>query len=143
MRIDTCGNEKDVIFMDFIIWILFAETYMNSCCLVFFVSLWINIAEEYRNRRKIQSFDSIFTYYICLELVPWATLLWRSDHVICGVFDREHSKKFKPEDMQIQIEGKNCVVTGANSGIGYAAAEGLASRLDFLVMELKGLGNKL
>ncbi|CAA7033308.1 unnamed protein product [Microthlaspi erraticum] len=40
----------------------------------------------------------------------------------------EHSKKFKPEDMQIQIEGKNCVVTGANSGIGYAAAEGLASR---------------
>lgn len=43
-------------------------------------------------------------------------------------FGREHSKKFKPEDMQIQIEGKNCVVTGANSGIGYAAAEGLASR---------------
>ncbi|VVB18061.1 unnamed protein product [Arabis nemorensis] len=40
----------------------------------------------------------------------------------------EHSKKFKPDDMQIQIEGKNCVVTGANSGIGYAAAEGLASR---------------
>ncbi|KFK32048.1 hypothetical protein AALP_AA6G193400 [Arabis alpina] len=40
----------------------------------------------------------------------------------------EHSKKFKPEDMQLQIEGKNCVVTGANSGIGYAAAEGLASR---------------
>ncbi|KAF8106684.1 hypothetical protein N665_0135s0029 [Sinapis alba] len=40
----------------------------------------------------------------------------------------DHSKKFKPEDMQIQIQGKNCVVTGANSGIGYAAAEGLASR---------------
>lgn len=30
--------------------------------------------------------------------------------------------------MQLQIEGKNCVVTGANSGIGFAAAEGLASR---------------
>ncbi|KAG8377278.1 hypothetical protein BUALT_Bualt08G0012700 [Buddleja alternifolia] len=30
--------------------------------------------------------------------------------------------------MQIQIEGKNCIVTGANSGIGYATAEGLASR---------------
>ncbi|XP_038899726.1 dehydrogenase/reductase SDR family member 12 [Benincasa hispida] len=40
----------------------------------------------------------------------------------------EHSKKFKPEDMQTNIEGKNCIVTGANSGIGYATAEGLASR---------------
>ncbi|CAA0810856.1 NAD(P)-binding Rossmann-fold superfamily protein, partial [Striga hermonthica] len=40
----------------------------------------------------------------------------------------EHSKNFNPEDMQMQIEGKNCVVTGANSGIGYATAEGLASR---------------
>ncbi|KAL8514282.1 hypothetical protein ACS0TY_013409 [Phlomoides rotata] len=40
----------------------------------------------------------------------------------------EHSKKFKSEDMQVGIEGKNCIVTGANSGIGYATAEGLASR---------------
>ncbi|KAL3655171.1 hypothetical protein CASFOL_000957 [Castilleja foliolosa] len=40
----------------------------------------------------------------------------------------EHSKNFKPEDMQSQIEGKNCIVTGANSGIGYATAEGLALR---------------
>ncbi|KAJ1691200.1 hypothetical protein LUZ63_015355 [Rhynchospora breviuscula] len=40
----------------------------------------------------------------------------------------EHSKKFKEEDMQIQMEGKNCIVTGANSGIGYATAEGFASR---------------
>lgn len=30
--------------------------------------------------------------------------------------------------MQTGIEGKNCIVTGANSGIGYATAEGLASR---------------
>lgn len=41
---------------------------------------------------------------------------------------REHSKNFKAEDMQIQMDGKNCMVTGANSGIGYATAEGLASR---------------
>ncbi|CAI9266538.1 unnamed protein product [Lactuca saligna] len=40
----------------------------------------------------------------------------------------EHSKNFKPEDMATRIDGKNCIVTGANSGIGYAAAEGLASR---------------
>ncbi|KAL2467955.1 NAD(P)-binding Rossmann-fold superfamily protein [Forsythia ovata] len=40
----------------------------------------------------------------------------------------EHSIKFKPEDMQARIEGKNCIITGANSGIGYATAEGLASR---------------
>ncbi|KAL4559081.1 hypothetical protein LXL04_031214 [Taraxacum kok-saghyz] len=40
----------------------------------------------------------------------------------------EHSKNFKPEDMSTRIDGKNCIVTGANSGIGYAAAEGLASR---------------
>ncbi|XP_047159228.1 dehydrogenase/reductase SDR family member 12 [Vigna umbellata] len=40
----------------------------------------------------------------------------------------DHSKNFKPEDMEIQIPGKNCIVTGANSGIGYATAEGLAKR---------------
>ncbi|XP_020221225.1 dehydrogenase/reductase SDR family member 12 [Cajanus cajan] len=40
----------------------------------------------------------------------------------------DHSKKFKPEDMEIRIPGKNCIVTGANSGIGYATAEGLANR---------------
>ncbi|XP_039066587.1 dehydrogenase/reductase SDR family member 12 isoform X2 [Hibiscus syriacus] len=40
----------------------------------------------------------------------------------------ENSKKFKPEDMEIRLDGKNCVVTGANSGIGFATAEGLASR---------------
>ncbi|CAA2934702.1 Hypothetical predicted protein [Olea europaea subsp. europaea] len=40
----------------------------------------------------------------------------------------EHAKKFEPEDMQARIEGKNCIITGANSGIGYATAEGLASR---------------
>ncbi|KAI4339685.1 hypothetical protein MLD38_024598 [Melastoma candidum] len=40
----------------------------------------------------------------------------------------KHAKKFKSEDMETRMEGKNCVVTGANSGIGYATAEGLAAR---------------
>ncbi|KAG5051134.1 hypothetical protein AAZX31_02G074000 [Glycine max] len=40
----------------------------------------------------------------------------------------DHSKKFNPEDMELRIPGKNCIVTGANSGIGYATAEGLAKR---------------
>ncbi|XP_026456363.1 dehydrogenase/reductase SDR family member 12-like isoform X3 [Papaver somniferum] len=39
----------------------------------------------------------------------------------------EHTKKFKEDEMKIRIDGKNCVVTGANSGIGYAVAEALAS----------------
>ncbi|XP_062099066.1 uncharacterized protein LOC133804981 [Humulus lupulus] len=40
----------------------------------------------------------------------------------------EHSKNFKAEDIQTRIDGKNCIVTGANSGIGFATAQGLASR---------------
>ncbi|CAO2834127.1 unnamed protein product [Amaranthus hypochondriacus] len=40
----------------------------------------------------------------------------------------EHSKNFKAEDMQARMDGKNCIVTGANSGIGFATAEDLASR---------------
>ncbi|XP_074280325.1 uncharacterized protein LOC141605450 [Silene latifolia] len=40
----------------------------------------------------------------------------------------EHSKNFKVEDMRARMDGKNCIVTGANSGIGLSTAEGLASR---------------
>ncbi|ERN00361.1 dehydrogenase/reductase SDR family member 12 isoform X2 [Amborella trichopoda] len=40
----------------------------------------------------------------------------------------KNSKNFNEEDMKIDMKGKNCMVTGANSGIGYATTEGLASR---------------
>ncbi|GMH00946.1 hypothetical protein Nepgr_002785 [Nepenthes gracilis] len=41
---------------------------------------------------------------------------------------QKHSKMFNSEDMQTKMEGNNCVVTGANSGIGFTAAHGLAAR---------------
>lgn len=47
---------------------------------------------------------------------------------------RSNSKKFKPEDMEGRLEGKNCIVTGANSGIGFGAAEGLAARWCFTLL---------
>eukprot|EP00249_Psilotum_nudum_P004824 c18312_g1_i2 orf=437-1291(+) len=40
----------------------------------------------------------------------------------------EHAKKFKAEDMQVDLTGKNCIVTGSNSGIGFETAKALASR---------------
>ncbi|KAI3692175.1 hypothetical protein L6452_31984 [Arctium lappa] len=43
-----------------------------------------------------------------------------------AVHTRGHSKNFNPEDMSTQIDGRNCIVTRANSCIGYATANGLA-----------------
>ncbi|KAM7507943.1 hypothetical protein LguiA_018396 [Lonicera macranthoides] len=76
--------------------------------------------------------------HVHISIIPLAMFLlktWRS--TAFGLYGYlnftksgfiEHSKKFNPEDMKTQIEGKNCIVTGANSGIGYATAEGLALR---------------
>ncbi|XP_057794667.1 uncharacterized protein LOC131010966 isoform X2 [Salvia miltiorrhiza] len=82
--------------------------------------------------------DFLFHFQIRISISSVAMFLlktWRS--VAFGIYGfknftkkgfLEHSKNFSSEDMQARIEGKNCIVTGANSGIGYATAEGLASR---------------
>lgn len=39
---------------------------------------------------------------------------------------RRHSRRFAPRDLDVDLSGKTALVTGANSGIGKAAAQGLA-----------------
>jgi NAD(P)-dependent dehydrogenase (short-subunit alcohol dehydrogenase family) len=52
------------------------------------------------------------------------------DPLIVPSFDRTgfriHSLGFRPEDLDVDLSGKRCVVTGANSGIGYETALALA-----------------
>lgn len=39
---------------------------------------------------------------------------------------RRHARRFDPQDLDVDLAGKRALVTGANSGIGKAAAAGLA-----------------
>ncbi len=41
---------------------------------------------------------------------------------------RRHARQFRDEDLQVDLSAKVCLVTGANSGIGEAAAAGLLER---------------
>lgn len=60
---------------------------------------------------------------------PWNLLL---DSSIYFSFDssgfRRHQRSFDPSDLEVDLSGKRCLVTGANSGIGYATAAALATR---------------
>jgi dehydrogenase/reductase SDR family protein 12 len=54
------------------------------------------------------------------------------DRTILFSFDRSgflrHAGRFGPGDLDVDLTGRVCVVTGANSGIGLAAATALAAR---------------
>ncbi len=55
-----------------------------------------------------------------------------ADRTILGSFDRVgyrlHALGFREDDLDVDLTGKVCLVTGANAGIGKAAARGLAER---------------
>lgn len=53
------------------------------------------------------------------------------------VGNSKHAKDFCDEDMAVDLTNKQCVVTGANQGIGYACAEALAAR--YILTELSVL----
>ena len=68
--------------------------------------------------------------------------IWGLNSEGCVVVgNSKHAKDFRNEDMAVDLTGKQCVVTGANQGIGYACAEALAAR--YIVTQLSVLPSNL
>ena len=57
---------------------------------------------------------------------------WRLDRTILFWSDRggfrRHARDFRKSDLEVDLSGRVCLVTGANSGIGREAATALAAR---------------
>ncbi|XP_044300226.1 dehydrogenase/reductase SDR family member 12 isoform X9 [Varanus komodoensis] len=68
----------------------------------------------------------------CLVLNQTIALTWRltSSNVLQGFRGSYESacKRFDPEDLEVDVTGRSFMVTGANSGIGKAAAKEIARR---------------
>ncbi|KAL8159931.1 hypothetical protein V2J09_001468 [Rumex salicifolius] len=83
-----------------------------------------------RKRSKLGSVEASIVYCAMFILKAWRTTAFGAYGYLNftkGGFV-EHAKKFNEEDTQGRLDGKNCIVTGANSGVGFSVAEGLASR---------------
>jgi hypothetical protein len=71
-------------------------------------------------------FSAIPLTYLIFGMWKTLLVLLRSSMVHCNF--RKHAKGFQEKEMEVDMTGRRCVVTGSNQGIGFASAEALAAR---------------